>query len=75
MGTTAVQGDFVRGEVVGCISPDGREMARGLINYGAQECRRIAGRPSSEIEALLGYIDEAELIHRNNMVVLDRKTD
>ncbi|MCP5255453.1 MAG: glutamate 5-kinase [Zoogloeaceae bacterium] len=75
VGTTAVQGDFVRGEVVSCISPDGREMARGLINYGAQECRRIAGRPSSEIEALLGYIDEAELIHRNNMVVLDRKTD
>ncbi|MBX3680829.1 glutamate 5-kinase [Cognatazoarcus halotolerans] len=75
VGVKEVQGDFARGEVVSCLSPDGREMARGLINYAALECRRIAGRPSVEIESLLGYIDEPELIHRNNMVVLDRTTD
>jgi len=72
VGVRSVIGDFVRGEVVSCLSLEGRELARGLANYPASECRRIAGRPSSEIESLLGYVDEAELIHRNNMVVLDR---
>ncbi|HVQ61504.1 MAG TPA: glutamate 5-kinase, partial [Burkholderiales bacterium] len=50
--------------------PDGGEIARGLVNYNAQESRRIAGRASSEIEAILGYVDEQELIHRDNLVVL-----
>ncbi|MCB1909453.1 MAG: glutamate 5-kinase [Rhodocyclaceae bacterium] len=73
VGVRSVIGEFARGEVVSCLSLTGREIARGLANYAAGECRRIAGRPSTEIESLLGYVDEAEIIHRNNMVVLDRK--
>jgi glutamate 5-kinase len=56
--------------VVGCLDPEGREVARGLVNYSASETRRIMRRPSSEIESLLGYVDGPELIHRNNMVLL-----
>ena len=70
IGVVAVSGNFGRGEVVGCIAPDGREVARGLVNYGAQEAARIMRRPSSEIESVLGYVDEPELIHRDNMVLL-----
>jgi glutamate 5-kinase len=55
---------------VGCYGPDGREVARGLVNYGSAEAARIARRPSSEIEAILGYVDELELIHRDNLVLL-----
>ena len=70
IGVVAVGGTFGRGEVVGCFSPDGREVARGLVNYGAQETLRIMRRPSADIEAVLGYVDEPELIHRDNLVVL-----
>jgi len=70
IGVVAVTGNFGRGEIVGCIAPDGREIARGLVNYGAQEAARIVRRPSSEIEAVLGYVDEPELIHRDNLVLL-----
>ena len=69
VGVKSVQGEFERGAVVACLSPEGAEIARGLVNYNAQESRRIAGRASSEIEAILGYIDEPELIHRDNLVV------
>ena len=70
VGVVACSGQFERGEVVGCCDPDGREVARGLVNYSAVETQRIMRKPSSEIEALLGYIDEPELIHRNNLVLL-----
>ncbi len=70
IGVTAVEGSFERGEVVGCYAPDGREVARGLVNYGAQDAARIARRPSADIESILGYVDEAELIHRDNLVLL-----
>jgi glutamate 5-kinase len=70
IGVTAVQGDFERGAVVACLDPDGHEVARGLANYSAAETRLIMRRPSSEIEAVLGYIDGPELIHRNNLVLL-----
>jgi len=70
VGVIAVSGSFGRGELVGCFAPDGREIARGLVNYGAQEAARIVRRPSSEIEAELGYVDEPELIHRDNLVLL-----
>jgi glutamate 5-kinase len=70
IGVVAVAGTFGRGEIVGCFGPDGREIARGLVNYGAQEAARIVRRPSSEIEAVLGYVDEPELIHRDNLVLL-----
>jgi glutamate 5-kinase len=70
IGVTAVEGAFERGEVVGCYAPDGREVARGLANYGSQDASRIVRRPSSEIESILGYVDEPELIHRDNLVLL-----
>ncbi|MFA5082382.1 MAG: glutamate 5-kinase [Hydrogenophilaceae bacterium] len=70
IGVVEVRGDFQRGEVVGCIAPDGRDIARGLVNYSADEARRIARRPSSEIVALLGYQEEPELIHRDNLALL-----
>jgi glutamate 5-kinase len=70
VGVTAVQGEFERGAVIGCLDPAGREIARGLVNYSAAECRLIMRRPSSEIESVLGYVDGPELIHRDNLVVL-----
>jgi glutamate 5-kinase len=70
VGVTAVQGEFERGTVVGCMDPEGREVARGLVNYSSQETQRIMRRPSSEIESILGYMDGPELIHRNNLVLL-----
>jgi glutamate 5-kinase len=70
IGVVAVAGNFGRGEIVGCFAPDGREVARGLVNYSAQEAARIVRRPSSEIESVLGYVDEPELIHRDNLVLL-----
>ena len=70
IGVVAVDGEFERGEVVGCFDPNGREVARGLVNYSAQETSRILRKPSSEIENILGYVDEPELIHRTNMVLL-----
>ncbi len=70
IGVTGVKGNFGRGEVVGCLDPLGREIARGLINYSAVETRRILQRTSSEIETILGYVGEPELIHRDNLVLL-----
>jgi glutamate 5-kinase len=70
IGVVEVSGEFERGEVVGCLDPQGREVARGLANYSAAEARKIMRRPSAEIEALLGYVDEPELIHRDNLVLL-----
>lgn len=70
IGVVRVDGVFERGEIVGCFDADGREIARGLVNYSAQEAARIVRKPSTEIEAILGYVDEPELIHRDNMVIL-----
>jgi len=70
IGVVEVRGDFERGSVVACVNPDGREIARGLSNYSAAETRLIMRRASSEIESVLGYVDEPELIHRDNLVVL-----
>jgi len=69
VGVTSVEGDFQRGELVACVAPDGQEVARGLVNYSAAESARIIGQPSDRIEAILGYVGEAELVHRDNMVV------
>ena len=69
IGVIAVVGEFERGEVIGCIDETGRELARGLTNYSSSEALRIMRKPSSDIEAVLGYADEDELIHRDNLVV------
>lgn len=70
IGVRSVEGEFERGAVVECVGEDRVEIARGLVNYSALESRQIAGRTSSEIEAILGYVDEPELIHRDNLVLL-----
>ncbi|MCA1925618.1 MAG: glutamate 5-kinase [Thiobacillus sp.] len=71
VGVKGVTGEFERGEVVAVIDTTGREIARGLVNYSAHEARRIAGKTSRAIESELGYIDEPELIHRDNLVMLE----
>jgi glutamate 5-kinase len=70
IGVTAVDGEFSRGSVVACKTRDGKEIARGLVNYAGNDSRRIARHASSEIEELLGFIEEPELIHRDNLVLL-----
>ena len=70
IGATAVEGTFGRGEVVSVLDPSGREIARGLVNYGAAETAKILRKPTSEIESALGYVAEPELIHRDNLVIL-----
>jgi glutamate 5-kinase len=69
IGVTGVEGKFEKGAVVACIAPNGAEVARGLINYSASETQQIAGKTSSELESILGYVDEPELIHRDNLVL------
>jgi glutamate 5-kinase len=70
IGVVEVSGPFLRGELVACLDPSGKEVARGLTNYSADETRRIMRHPSGEIESILGYVDEPELIHRDNLVLL-----
>jgi glutamate 5-kinase len=70
IGVHEVSGEFERGEAVSCCDAGGREIARGLVNYGAADTRRILRTPSADIEARLGYVDEPELIHRDNLVLL-----
>jgi glutamate 5-kinase len=70
VGVCDVKGGFGRGEVVVCLDVAGNEIARGLVNYDAQETSRLMGKSSSQIEQTLGYVDEEELIHRDNLVLL-----
>ncbi len=69
VGVREVHGEFSRGEVVSCVDASGVEVARGLVNYGADEARRIAGARTAQIVERLGYIDDTEMIHRDNLVV------
>lgn len=70
VGVKSVSGKFRRGEMVSCTDGAGREVARGLVNYDADEARAIAGRSSDRITEVLGYISDEELIHRDNLVVV-----
>ena len=70
IGVVDLVGEFDRGEVVVCLDPQGVEIARGLVNYSASETRKILRQPSSKIGAILGYMDDLELIHRDNLVLL-----
>ena len=69
IGVMEVDGEFQRGDVIACLDPDGREIARGLANYSSAQTRQIARRPTGEIEVVLGFIEEPELIHRDNLVL------
>lgn len=70
-GVTRVEGDFERGNVVSLISPAGKEFARGITNYAAEEIALIAGKKTSQIERILGSKDYDEIIHRNNLTLYD----
>lgn len=70
VGVSKVEGNFQRGEVVSCINSEGTEIARGLVNYDSKESRLLKGETSEKFESILGYVDEAELIHRDNLVLL-----
>ena len=70
IGVRSVLGEFERGAVVACVGEDGSDIARGLTNYNAKEARLIARHASQEIEALLGYGGDEEIIHCNNLVLL-----
>jgi len=70
VGVSKVEGDFQRGEVVSCISSEGIEIARGLVNYDSKESTQIKGLTSEKFEEVLGYVDDDELIHRDNLVLL-----
>ncbi len=70
VGVKEVSGSFARGEVVSCVDESGKEVARGLVNYDAQEVDRIKGQTSSRIREILGYVDDDELIHRDNLVLV-----
>ncbi len=71
IGVKEVQGEFETGDVVACIDPTGKECARGLVNYSASDTRRIMGQPSSKIADILGSVAETELMHRDNLIILD----
>jgi len=70
VGVTASRGQYARGDVVLCLDPDGNAVAKGLVNYSSAETERILGCTSVEISERLGYVEEPELVHRDNLVIL-----
>ena len=70
VGVKSVIGQFGRGELVSCVDETGLEIARGLVNYGQAEAQLIVGKSSSEFYKILGYADDSEIIHRDNMVLV-----
>ena len=69
VGVSGVEGKFTRGELVSCVDSDGVEVARGLVNYNSDEANRIKGQSTEAISAILGYREDDELIHRDNLVI------
>ena len=70
VGVCKIDGDFGPGDVVACVNLEGKECARGLINYSSSDSRRIMGQPSSKIAEILGSMTESELVHRDNLIIL-----
>jgi len=70
IGVRKVSGQFERGAIVSCLSPSGEEIARGLVNYNSEEADKIKGSQSAAIAGVLGYVDEPELIHRDNLALM-----
>ena len=69
-GVTQVEGDFATGDPVTCVDPSGNPIAKGLVNYSAEEIRKIMGLKTGKIEQVLGYKDYDEVIHRDNLAVI-----
>ena len=72
VGVKAVIGDFLRGEIIQVVDQNDKEICRGMINYGSDESRRIMGLHSDEVVEELGYLEQRELIHQDNMVVMNK---
>ena len=70
VGAIRISGDFKRGDMVSCVSEQGEEVARGLSNYAAEEAEKLCGHESHEIERVLDYKGDEELVHRDNMVII-----
>lgn len=70
VGVTSVEGDFGKGDVVSLCDPNGGEVARGLTNYTSAETRQIHGHPTEQIAAILGHFPYAEVVHRDNLVLV-----
>ena len=70
VGVIEIKGSFRRGEIVSCLDEDGKEIARGLVNYNSDEANKVKGQASEKIESILGYVDEPELIHRDNLILM-----
>ena len=73
IGMQSVQGDFSRGDIIAICDPHGNEFARGLANYASAEARLLCRKASSDIEKLLGYVAEAEMVHRDNLVLTQQR--
>ncbi|MDG1163922.1 MAG: glutamate 5-kinase [Porticoccaceae bacterium] len=69
VGVSGVEGTFTRGELVSCVDSNGVEVARGLVNYNSDEAGRIKGQSTESISEILGYREDDELIHRDNLVI------
>ena len=70
VGVKSISGEFVRGDLVRCMSSGGEEVARGLINYSSEDAQKLLGRSSTDIETILGFGGEEELIHRDNLITV-----
>ncbi len=70
VGVTAVHGEFLRGDVVSCLSPEGEEIARGIVNYSSGEVRQISGVQSEEVSSILGFVAHPEVIHKDNLTLI-----
>jgi len=70
VGVVSVSGSFTRGELVSCVTPEGRELARGLVNYNSEDIEKIKQCKTTEIERLIGFVGEPEIIHRDNLVLV-----
>lgn len=70
VGVRDIHGDFEPGDVVACLDLQGKECARGLVNYSSSDARRIMGQPSNKIAEILGAMTEEELVHRDNLIIL-----
>ena len=69
VGIAEVEGEFERGDLVSCLDTKGNVIARGLVNYNSKETTLLIRQPSNKIETLLGYVDEPEIIHRDNLIL------
>jgi len=70
VGVTAVRGDFQRGDMVICLDKEGNEIAHGLVNYRAEDAKKIIGKTTAAIAEELGYLSSEELVHRDNLVLV-----